>query len=185
MRFLRLRAAVPQLPMTRKIRLNDAYGSANPLVMVNGHRAKEMGCHQSDRVPVAGPTLEELSSVRELAMTRQLTGCRTHSSGSSAPPDFQVKNGDIESLKSYCTAHLYLLWAADINSHGEITGWGVDTSTGEIHTFLALPNRIHGGSIPDVPFDSPAFALCRSRVTLESSWNEVTRGKERVEAQLR
>ena len=42
--------AVPQLPMIRKIRLDDAYGSADPLVMVNRHRAEEMRCRQSDRV---------------------------------------------------------------------------------------------------------------------------------------
>jgi probable HAF family extracellular repeat protein len=53
-------------------------------------------------------------------------------------------------------SNLYLLWAADINNGGEITGWGVDTSTGEIHTYLAVPNRMHDGSIPDVQFDSPA-----------------------------
>jgi uncharacterized membrane protein len=55
-------------------------------------------------------------------------------------------------------SNLYLLWAGDINNRGEITGWGVDTSTGEIHTYLAVPNRINGGSIPDVQFDSPAIA---------------------------
>ena len=55
-------------------------------------------------------------------------------------------------------SNLYLLWAAAINNRGEITGWGVDTSTGETHTFLAVPNRMRGGSIPDVQFDSPAIA---------------------------
>jgi probable HAF family extracellular repeat protein len=55
-------------------------------------------------------------------------------------------------------SNLYLLWASDINNRGEITGWGVDTSTGEIHTYLAVPNRMLGGSIPDVQFDSPAIA---------------------------
>jgi uncharacterized membrane protein len=55
-------------------------------------------------------------------------------------------------------SNLYLLWAADINNRGEITGWGVDTSTGEIHTFLAVPNRMRDGAIPDVRFDSPAIA---------------------------
>jgi len=55
-------------------------------------------------------------------------------------------------------SNLYLLWASDINNRGEITGWGVDTSTGEIHTYLAVPNRMHDGSIPDVQFDSPAIA---------------------------
>jgi probable HAF family extracellular repeat protein len=55
-------------------------------------------------------------------------------------------------------SNLYLLWAAAINNRGEIAGWGVDTSTGEIHTFLAVPNRMHDGSIPDVQFDSPAMA---------------------------
>jgi probable HAF family extracellular repeat protein len=53
---------------------------------------------------------------------------------------------------------LYLLWAADINNRGEITGWGVDTSTGDIHTYLALPNRMRDGTIPSVQFDFPAIA---------------------------
>jgi hypothetical protein len=51
----------------------------------------------------------------------------------------------------------YLLWAADINNRGEITGWGVDTSTGEIHTYLAVPNRMRDGTIPSVQFDLPAI----------------------------
>jgi probable HAF family extracellular repeat protein len=55
-------------------------------------------------------------------------------------------------------SNLYLLWAAAINNRGEITGWGVDTSTGEIHTYLAVPNRMCRGTIPDVQFDSPAIA---------------------------
>jgi uncharacterized membrane protein len=53
-------------------------------------------------------------------------------------------------------SNLYLMWAAGINNRGEITGWGVDTSTGEIHTYLAVPNRMHDGFVPDVQFDSPA-----------------------------
>ena len=55
-------------------------------------------------------------------------------------------------------SNLYLLWAADINNRGEITGWGVDTSTGEIHTYLAVPNRMRDGTIPAVQFDSPTIA---------------------------
>jgi probable HAF family extracellular repeat protein len=55
-------------------------------------------------------------------------------------------------------SNLYLLFAAAINNRGEITGWGVDTSTGEIHTYLAVPNRMHDGTIPAVQFDSPAIA---------------------------
>ena len=55
-------------------------------------------------------------------------------------------------------SNLYLLWAADINNGGEITGWGVDISTGEIHTYLAIPNRMHDGTIPPVQFDSRAIA---------------------------
>jgi probable HAF family extracellular repeat protein len=55
-------------------------------------------------------------------------------------------------------SNLYLLWAADINNRGEITGWGMDTSTGEIRTYLAVPNRMHDGNIPAVLFDSPAIA---------------------------
>jgi probable HAF family extracellular repeat protein len=54
-------------------------------------------------------------------------------------------------------SNLYLLWAADINNRGEITGWGVDTSTGEIHTYLAVPNRMRDGTIPSVQFDLPAI----------------------------
>jgi probable HAF family extracellular repeat protein len=55
-------------------------------------------------------------------------------------------------------SNLYLLWTADINNRGEITGWGVDTSTGEIHTFLAVPNRMCDHAIPAVQFDSPMVA---------------------------
>ena len=55
-------------------------------------------------------------------------------------------------------SNLYLLWAADINDRGEITGWGVDTSTGEIHTYLAVPNRMCDETIPDVQFDSPSIS---------------------------
>jgi probable HAF family extracellular repeat protein len=54
-------------------------------------------------------------------------------------------------------SNLYLLWAAAINNRGEITGFGV-TSTGETHAFLAVPNRMHDGTIPAVQFDSPAIA---------------------------
>ena len=69
-------------------------------------------------------------------------------------------NGMPVDLNSQLAAgsNLYLLWAADINNRGEITGWGVDTSTGEIHTYLAVPNRMHDGTIPAVQFDSPAIA---------------------------
>jgi probable HAF family extracellular repeat protein len=55
-------------------------------------------------------------------------------------------------------SNLYLLWASDINNHGEIIGWGLDTSTGEVHTYLAVPNRMHDGSVPNVQFDSRAIA---------------------------
>jgi probable HAF family extracellular repeat protein len=70
------------------------------------------------------------------------------------------QNGIPVDLNSQVAAgsNLYLMWAAAINNRGEITGWGVDSSTGEIHTYLAVPNRMHSGSIPDVQFDSPAIA---------------------------
>ncbi len=55
-------------------------------------------------------------------------------------------------------SNLYLLWASDINNRGEITGWGVDTSTGEIHTYLAVPNRMRDNSVPAVRFDSHSIA---------------------------
>jgi probable HAF family extracellular repeat protein len=55
-------------------------------------------------------------------------------------------------------SNLYLLWAADINNRGEITGWGVDASTGEIHTYLAIPNRMRDKTVPGVQFNSPAIA---------------------------
>jgi probable HAF family extracellular repeat protein len=54
-------------------------------------------------------------------------------------------------------SNLYLFFAAAINNRGEITGWGV-TSTGEIHTYLAVPNRMLDGSTPEVQFDLPAIA---------------------------
>jgi probable HAF family extracellular repeat protein len=53
-------------------------------------------------------------------------------------------------------SNLSLMWAADINNRGEITGWGV-TPTGETHAFLAVPNRMRDGTIPAVQFDSPAI----------------------------
>jgi probable HAF family extracellular repeat protein len=53
--------------------------------------------------------------------------------------------------------NLYLLWAGDINNRGEITGWGIDTSTGEIHTYLAVPNRLHNDAMPAVQLDLPAI----------------------------
>ena len=69
---------------------------------------------------------------------------------------------------------LYLLYAADINGRGEITGWGVDTSTGEIHTYLAVPNRMHNDTIPAVQFNSPSVAPValpeNIRQTLERSY---------------
>jgi probable HAF family extracellular repeat protein len=55
-------------------------------------------------------------------------------------------------------SNLYLLWASDINDHGEIAGWGVDSSTGEIHTFLAIPNRAGSGAIPEVSLASSPTA---------------------------
>lgn len=55
-------------------------------------------------------------------------------------------------------SNLYLLWTADINNRGEITGWGVDTSTGEIHTYLAVPNRMCDHAIPAVQFDPRSIA---------------------------
>jgi probable HAF family extracellular repeat protein len=55
-------------------------------------------------------------------------------------------------------SNLYLLWTADINNRGEITGWGVDTSTGEIHTYLAVPNRMCNRAMPAVQFESPSVA---------------------------
>lgn len=55
-------------------------------------------------------------------------------------------------------SNLYLLWTADINNRGEITGWGVDTSTGEIHTYLAVPNRMCDHAMPAVQFDSRSIA---------------------------
>ena len=69
-------------------------------------------------------------------------------------------NGRLVDLNTQVAAgsNLYLLFAAAINNRGEITGWGVDTSTGEIHAYLAVPNRMLGGSIPDVQFDSSAMA---------------------------
>jgi probable HAF family extracellular repeat protein len=70
-------------------------------------------------------------------------------------------------------SNLYLLWASDINNRGEITGWGVDTSTGEIHTYFAVPNRMHDGTIPAVQFDSPAIA---PRDTLEEVRQMLSRG---------
>ena len=69
-------------------------------------------------------------------------------------------NGIPVDLNSQTAAgsNLYLFWASDIDNRGEITGWGVDTSTGEIHTYLAVPNRMHGEAIPTLQFDSSAIS---------------------------
>ena len=55
-------------------------------------------------------------------------------------------------------SNLYLLWAGDINNRGEITGWGVDTSTGEIHTYLAVPNRMRDNAIATEQLDLSSTA---------------------------
>ena len=55
-------------------------------------------------------------------------------------------------------SNLYLLWAADVNNRGEIAGWGIDTSTQEIHTYLAVPNRMRNNAIPEVQLDLPSTA---------------------------
>jgi probable HAF family extracellular repeat protein len=36
---------------------------------------------------------------------------------------------------------LFLFVASDIDSRGQIVGWGVETSTGETHAFLATPSN--------------------------------------------
>jgi probable HAF family extracellular repeat protein len=68
-------------------------------------------------------------------------------------------NGDAVDLNTQVAAgsNLYLLWAAAINNRGEITGWGLDTSTGEIHTYLAVQNRMRNETMPAVRFDTPAI----------------------------
>jgi probable HAF family extracellular repeat protein len=49
---------------------------------------------------------------------------------------------------------MYLLWAQGVNNHGEIAGWGVDKATGDIHTYLAIPNRCSDGTVPAVNFSA-------------------------------
>jgi probable HAF family extracellular repeat protein len=87
----------------------------------------------------------------------QIVGISIGSDGS--PRAVYWDNGIPYDLNTHVAggSNLNLLWAADINNRGEIAGWGMDTS-GEIHTFLAVPNRMHDGSMPDVQFDSPAIA---------------------------
>ena len=44
--------------------------------------------------------------------------------------------------------------AAGVNNRGEIAGWGVDKATGDIHTYLAIPDRCSDGTIPPVNFSA-------------------------------
>jgi probable HAF family extracellular repeat protein len=57
---------------------------------------------------------------------------------------FLWRNGVMTDLNSLAPdSPIYLLVAYSINNGGEIAGFGVDTSTGEIHGFLAAPDRNH------------------------------------------
>jgi hypothetical protein len=89
--------AVPQLPMIRKIRLDDAYGSADPLVMVNGHRAKKMRFRQSDRVPTAEPTpFEDRSALSEF-----IGEFGFNRDGIFTEPGFPRTLGQVENVNPY------------------------------------------------------------------------------------
>jgi len=88
----------------------------------------------------------------------EIVGVSTDSAGNNRAAYWH--NGRPVDLNTQVAAgsNLYLLFAAAINNRGEITGWGADTSTNEIHTYVAVPNRTLDGSIPGVQFDSQAIA---------------------------
>ena len=60
---------------------------------------------------------------------------------SGSPRAFLWQNGVMSDLNSLVPVDspLYLLLADGINDAGEIAGFGVDTTTGNIHAFLATP----------------------------------------------
>lgn len=59
-----------------------------------------------------------------------------------SPRAFLWRNGVMTDLNSLAPdSPVYLLTAFSINDAGEIAGFGVDTSTGEIHAFLAAPSN--------------------------------------------
>jgi probable HAF family extracellular repeat protein len=71
------------------------------------------------------------------------------------PRAFVWRNGVMTDLNTLVPADspLYLLWAACVNSRGEIAGFGA-TNSGEVHAFLATP----GSGATDDSI-SPAGAL--------------------------
>ena len=87
----------------------------------------------------------------------EIVGVSTDSAGNNRAAYWH--NGRPVDLNTQVAAgsNLYLLFAAAINNRGEITGWGLDTSTGEIHTYLAVQNRMRNETMPAVRFDTPAI----------------------------
>jgi probable HAF family extracellular repeat protein len=59
------------------------------------------------------------------------------------PRAFLIQNGVMRDLNTISQGNtsLYLLGAYSINSHGEIAGFGVQLSTGEVHAFVATPKH--------------------------------------------
>ena len=68
-----------------------------------------------------------------------IVGVSNDTSGGLRP--FLWQDGVMHDLNELVPADspMYLLFAAGIDSRGEIAGWGVVKSTGEVHAFLATP----------------------------------------------
>jgi probable HAF family extracellular repeat protein len=90
------------------------------------------------------------------------------------PRAFLWRNGVMDDLNALVQqdAPLYLLTACVINDSGAIVGFGV-TDDGDIHAFLATPNRDTGGHVgfaakPPVPLRGEARKLLLQRLRFGS-----------------
>jgi probable HAF family extracellular repeat protein len=84
----------------------------------------------------------------------EIVGVSIDSSGNPRPVYWQ--NGVPVDLNTQVPSDstMNLVWAAAVNNHGEIAGWGVDKATGDTHTYLAIPYRCADGTIPPVNFSA-------------------------------
>ena len=71
----------------------------------------------------------------------QVVGLSIDADGNAAA--FLWRDGVMTDLNTLIPANspLFLFVASDIDSRGQIVGWGVETSTGETHAFLATPSN--------------------------------------------
>src|SRR5208283_1339049 len=82
----------------------------------------------------------------------QVTGVSIDASGQNLTA-FLWQNGAMVDLNSLIPANspLHLLHGFGINSSGEIVGFAVNNSSGEVHGFLAVPIRAVGGGSASSP----------------------------------